>query len=111
MLADAKAEEELYLKLGMELPPDAQKRARPDSEDAAPSGAPLTVTQSAPARDIRFRLQSLDASAPAMDRKFIFNAPRSAMLKKVVPFLRQWLAEHGYGNGKVCAVCGWRLRS
>ena len=52
------------------------------------------------ASEIRFRMVSLDPSVE-IDKKFIFNAPRSASLTKVTPFLGRWLAKAGYEVKKV----------
>ena len=40
--------------------------------------------------DIRFRLVCLDDEV-SIDQKYVFNAPRGAMLSRVVPFLKKWL--------------------
>jgi hypothetical protein len=90
-MEDARTEEKFYKDLGQTPPPDSMKRSRPEPAQVVLQGAD----------DIRFRLRLVDPTLPPIDRKFVFNAPRSAMLRKVVPFLQQWLDQKGYGKGSL----------
>lgn len=88
-LEDTRIEQQFYKDLGLTPPPDSMKRLRPE---------PLQVVPEESIPDIRFRLRLLDPGLPPIDRKFVFNAPRVAMLRRVSPFLRLWLEQRGYGK-------------
>ena len=51
--------------------------------------------------EIRFRLSN---PRHVIDKKVIFNAPRDSSLRKIIPFLQQWLAKNGHhkeGDGRL----------
>ncbi len=53
------------------------------------------------AKEIRFRLSSPRDPRIAIDKRVIFNAPRDSALKKIVPFLQNWLAQNGHTGGQL----------
>jgi hypothetical protein len=93
------------MKAGKPTPPSIVSRvATPTPPKApAPKNRPQKAgVKGAPSPDVRFRLVARQGNI--VDKKFVFNAPRAATLKNVVPFLKKWLVTNGFGDGTVSTL-------